>query len=70
MIDKVFILTSGGDGQLIKRAVQRVIGDNVEIVGGTMREFYLAAEGAARGALLVRENQEKKQWLNRQRDEL
>ncbi|KAF9895155.1 hypothetical protein FE257_000057 [Aspergillus nanangensis] len=69
-IDKVVLLTAGTDGPLLRRAVQHAIGNDVEIVGGTRREFSLAAEGAARIALVRRERQEFYERKMKAHDEL
>lgn len=50
-IDKAFILTSGFDGSLIKQSLEHTLSD-VEIIGGRLRDYYLAAEGATQVGLL------------------
>lgn len=61
-IDQVVLLTAGLDGLLLRQAVQQAIGDHVEIVGGTRRDYALAAEGAARLAWGVARNEEKESY--------
>ncbi|KAI9038110.1 uncharacterized protein KD926_011244 [Aspergillus affinis] len=58
-VDRVIILTSHYDGRLIKRAVQSVFGESVEVVGGTIRGFQLAATGASQVALMTHNAWEK-----------
>ncbi|KAH8432918.1 uncharacterized protein LDX57_010551 [Aspergillus melleus] len=60
-VDRVVILTSHYDGQLIKRAVQSVVGESVEVIGGTVRGFQLAAIGASHVALATHRT---KAWTN------
>ncbi|KAG2002837.1 hypothetical protein GB937_009486 [Aspergillus fischeri] len=50
-IDKLVILTAGHDGHLVKTAVQQALGDQIDIIGGTVHDSGLAAIGAARSAL-------------------
>lgn len=52
-IDRVVILASHYDGQLVKQAVQSALGESVEIMGGTLHEYQLAAKGLARLALRI-----------------
>ncbi|KAF3396044.1 hypothetical protein F1880_006642 [Penicillium rolfsii] len=68
-IDKAFILTSGFDGSLIKQSLENALGD-VEIIGGRLRDFYLAAEGAAQIALLYQRAWDKRERLFKEKDEL
>ncbi|RHZ69158.1 hypothetical protein CDV55_104165 [Aspergillus turcosus] len=50
-IDKLVILTAGHDGHLVKKAVQQALGDQIDVIGGTVHDSGLAAVGAARSAL-------------------
>ncbi|PCG96984.1 Hypothetical protein PENO1_044890 [Penicillium occitanis (nom. inval.)] len=68
-IDKAFILTSGFDGTLIKQSLEHALGD-VEIIGGRLRDCYLAAEGAAQVGLLYQQAWDQRQGLLLQKDEL
>jgi len=50
-IDGVVILTDYVDGELLKRAIDKVVGRRVEIVSGALGDdLMLAAKGAARAA--------------------
>ncbi|OKP06351.1 hypothetical protein PENSUB_6341 [Penicillium subrubescens] len=68
-IDKAFILTSGFDGSLIKQSLEHALGD-VEIIGGRLRDCYLAAEGAAQVGLLYQQVWDQRQRLLWKKDEL
>ncbi|KAF3395125.1 hypothetical protein DPV78_008661 [Talaromyces pinophilus] len=68
-IDKAFILTSGFDGTLIKQSLEHALGD-VEIIGGRLRDCYLAAEGAAQVGLLYQQAWDQRQGLLLKKDEL
>jgi hypothetical protein len=68
-IDKAFILTSGFDGKLIKQSLKHALGD-VEIIGGRLRDCYLAAEGAAQVGLLYQQAWDQSQRLLGKKDEL
>ncbi|KKK12939.1 hypothetical protein P175DRAFT_0500962 [Aspergillus ochraceoroseus IBT 24754] len=56
-VDKVVILTDCMDGQLVKRAVQQALGNDIEIIGGSIHDIFLSAYGAARRALLLKNSQ-------------
>ncbi|KAJ5414851.1 hypothetical protein N7509_000185 [Penicillium cosmopolitanum] len=68
-IDKAFILTSGFDESLIKQSLESVLSD-VEIIGGRLRDCYLAAEGAAQVGLLYQQAWDQRQRLLLEKDEL
>lgn len=68
-IDKAFILTSGFDGKLIKQSLEDALGD-VEIIGGRLRDCYLAAEGLAQVGLLYQQAWDQRQQLSWKKDEL
>ncbi|KAJ5288810.1 hypothetical protein N7478_001840 [Penicillium angulare] len=68
-IDKAFILTSGFDGSLIKQSLEHALGD-VEIIGGRLRDSYLAAEGAAQVGLLYQQAWDQRHRLLWKKDEL
>lgn len=61
-IDKVVLLTAGLDGLLLRQAVQQAIGYHVNIVGGTRRNYALAAEGSARLAWSIARNEERESY--------
>ncbi|GFF72131.1 hypothetical protein IFM61392_02661 [Aspergillus lentulus] len=62
-IDKLIILTAGHDGHLIKKAIQQALGDQIDIIGGTVYDSGLAAIGAARFAL---DETQKQVWTKYQ----
>ena len=68
-VDKAFILTSGFDGNLIEQSLKHSLGD-VEIIGGQLRDFYLAAEGAAQVGLLYQQVWDQREQLSCNKDEL
>ena len=49
-IDVAVIMTTHGDGKLLKRAVSKALGRQVEIKGGALHDMMLAADGAALAA--------------------
>ncbi|GFF37013.1 hypothetical protein IFM51744_03319 [Aspergillus udagawae] len=62
-IDKLVILTAGHDGYLVKTAVWQALGDQIDVIGGTVHDSGLAAIGAARSAL---EEIQKQVWTKYQ----
>ncbi|RHZ67352.1 uncharacterized protein CDV56_109019 [Aspergillus thermomutatus] len=62
-IDKLVILTAGHDGHLVKNAVQQALGDQIDVIGGTVYDSGLAAIGAARSAL---DEIQKQVWIKYQ----
>ena len=49
-IDVAVIMTTYGDGELLKRAVSKALGRQVEIKGGALFDMMFAADGAALAA--------------------
>ncbi|GIJ91806.1 hypothetical protein Asppvi_010779 [Aspergillus pseudoviridinutans] len=62
-IDKLVLLTAGHDGHLVKKAVWQALGDQIDVIGGTVHDSGLAAIGAARSAL---EEIQKQVWTKYQ----
>jgi hypothetical protein len=50
------------DGDLVRRAVEQALGDSIPIIGGSLSDLTLAADGAARLALIRRQNLLEMQW--------
>ncbi|KAL4865309.1 hypothetical protein BDV12DRAFT_200252 [Aspergillus spectabilis] len=55
-IDQVVILTDWVDGDLVRRAVKEAFGDGIPIIGGSLGNITMAADGAARISLVRRQN--------------
>ncbi|KIN02863.1 hypothetical protein OIDMADRAFT_178682 [Oidiodendron maius Zn] len=60
-IDAAVILTTGIDGDLLKRAINKALGREVNIIGGSFTDVILAANGAALVALKVLHSWEEEQ---------
>ncbi|KAL6239866.1 hypothetical protein BDW75DRAFT_197572 [Aspergillus navahoensis] len=56
VVDHVAILTDWVDGDLVRRAAKEALGDEILILGGSLRNITMAADGAARIALVRRQN--------------
>ncbi|KAL2813460.1 hypothetical protein BDW59DRAFT_154833 [Aspergillus cavernicola] len=54
--DRVVILTDWVDGDLVRRAIQEALGNEIPILGGTLQNITMAADGAARLASKRRGN--------------
>ncbi|KAL3485891.1 hypothetical protein BJX62DRAFT_29936 [Aspergillus germanicus] len=55
-VDQVAILADWMDGDLVRHAVEEALGDSKPIIGGSLSDLTLAADGAARLALIRRQN--------------
>jgi hypothetical protein len=53
---QVVILTEWIDRDLVRRAVKKAMGNDVPIIGGSLRNITMVADGAARMALIRRQN--------------
>lgn len=60
-IDAAVIMTTGIDGDLLKRAINRALGREVKIIGGSFTDVMLPANGAALTALKLLHSWEKEQ---------
>jgi hypothetical protein len=56
VVDQVAIMTDWMDGDLVRRAVQEALGESKPMIGGSFSDLTLAADGAARLALIRRQN--------------
>lgn len=56
ILDQVVILTDWVDGDLAHRAVKEALGDGIPIIGGSLKNVTMAADGAARLSLIRRQN--------------
>ncbi|KAL3451479.1 hypothetical protein BJX65DRAFT_220148 [Aspergillus insuetus] len=56
VVDQVAIMTDWMDGDLVRRAVEEALGASKPIIGGSLSDLTLAADGAARLALIRRQN--------------
>jgi hypothetical protein len=63
-IDIGLILTDHGDGELVRRAMKQALGPDFPVLGGTLRNITMAADGAARLAWTRRQNMLKIQGFN------
>jgi hypothetical protein len=63
-MDVGFVLTDHGDGELVRRAMKKAIGPDFPVLGGTLRNITMAADGAARIAWKRRDNMRKIQGFN------
>ncbi|KAL2837479.1 hypothetical protein BJY01DRAFT_220949 [Aspergillus pseudoustus] len=54
--DHVAILTDWVDGDLVHRAVKTALGEEIPLVGGSLSDLYMVADGAARMSLIRRQN--------------
>ncbi|KAL4879203.1 hypothetical protein BJY04DRAFT_220323 [Aspergillus karnatakaensis] len=69
-IEHAIILTDWVDGDLVRLAVQKALGDDISIVGGTLSEVTLVADAAARLALIRQQNLLKIRQYSAWHDEL
>jgi hypothetical protein len=53
------ILTAHYDRSLLRRAIQKALGEHVQIVGGSVGDFAFAAHGAAGAALQRKDSWER-----------
>ncbi|KAJ0419792.1 hypothetical protein BJY00DRAFT_285538 [Aspergillus carlsbadensis] len=56
VVDQVVILTDWLDGDLVRRAVEEALSDYIPVIGGSMSDLSLVADGAARLALIRKQN--------------
>ncbi|CEN61019.1 hypothetical protein ASPCAL07687 [Aspergillus calidoustus] len=56
VVDQVAVLTDWVDGDLVRRAVEEALSNYLPLIGGSMSDLTLAADGAARLALIRRQN--------------
>ncbi|KAL3456917.1 hypothetical protein BJX64DRAFT_29614 [Aspergillus heterothallicus] len=71
MFDHIAILTDWVDGDLVRHALKQALGDDIPISGGSLRDVIMAADGAARLALIRRQNLiTRREYLDFWHDEL
>lgn len=68
-IDVAVIMTNHGDGDLLKRAVNKALGREVEIMGGAISDVMFAADGAAIAAFKRLESWQKMQAYRQYEEE-
>ncbi|KAL2783029.1 hypothetical protein BJX66DRAFT_345319 [Aspergillus keveii] len=56
VVDQVAIMTDWMDGDLVRRAVEEALGESKPMIGGSFSDLTVAADGAARLALIRRQN--------------